>query len=544
MRGSRRARTGALVAAIATALTGLAGTAVAAPAGPAAQARPAKPAEIARTAPVKWEDCTKEQLRGVPEDQVKLYSCSLYRVPIDHDDASLGSIDIALMKRAAKIPGQRIGSLFLNPGGPGGSGLRMPISGDRTFRPQVMDRFDLVGFDPRGVGASNPLRCFTTAEDAQDVQSQLLPVPLSRNEISSTLAGYRDYGQFCRRNAGALLDHMSTRDVVRDLDQLRAAVGDQQLTYTGFSYGTLVGSTYAAMFPKQTRAIVIDGNVDPQLRTNDGVTYDLARAQGFEIALDGFLERCAQAGDKCAFSAGDPRAKFDELREHVRTDPITLPGGQKVDLGTLISAASSAMYSPDSFGELAEGLQQAYSVLHPSLQAQSARKGTLSAGRGGLLDLAPDSPYTGNDSYFAVNCADKPMRIKQEQVPGIAGKADRESPTFGRYQVFSDIAACPVWPAAKTSDPYRGPWRANTATPVLVVSNLYDPATRYRFGQRMAEELGNSRLLSVDSFGHCILGRARGVDDATAAYLIDLKVPADGQVFQPDRQPFTTPANG
>ncbi|MER6765702.1 alpha/beta hydrolase [Amycolatopsis sp. NPDC000746] len=522
----------------------MAGTAVAAPAGPAAQARPAKPAEIARTAPVKWEDCTKEQLRGVPEDQVKLYSCSLYRVPIDHDDASLGSIDIALMKRAAKIPGQRIGSLFLNPGGPGGSGLRMPISGDRFFRPQVMDRFDLVGFDPRGVGASNPLRCFTTAEDAQDVQSQLLPVPLSRKEISSTLAGYRDYGQFCRRNAGALLDHMSTRDVVRDLDQLRAAVGDQQLTYTGFSYGTLVGSTYAAMFPKQTRAIVIDGNVDPQLRTNDGVTYDLARAQGFEIALDGFLKRCAQAGGKCAFSAGDPRAKFDELREHVRTDPITLPGGQKLDLARLIGAASSAMYSPDSFGELAEGLQQAYSVLHPSLQAQSARNAALSAGRGGLLDLVPDSPYAGNDSYLAVNCADKPMRIKQEQVPGIAGKADRESPTFGRYQVFSDIAACPVWPAAKTSDPYRGPWRANTATPVLVVSNFYDPATRYRFGQRMAEELGNSRLLSVDSFGHCILGSARGVDDATAAYLIDLKVPADGQVFQPDRQPFTPPAKG
>ncbi|MFD2474708.1 alpha/beta hydrolase [Amycolatopsis silviterrae] len=541
MRGSRRARTGALVAAVATALTGLAGTAVAAPAAPAAQQ--AKPAEIARTAPVKWEECTKDQLRGVPEDQLKLYSCSRYRVPIDHDDASLGTIDIALMKRAAKVPGQRIGSLFLNPGGPGGSGLRMPISGDRYFRPQVMDRFDLVGFDPRGIGASNSLRCFTTAEDAADVQGQLLPVPLSRKEISGTLAGYRDYGQFCRRNAGALLDHMSTRDVVRDLDKLRAAVGDQQLTYTGFSYGTLVGSTYAAMFPKQTRAIVIDGNVDPQLRTNDGVTYDLGRAQGFEIALDGFLKRCAQVGDKCAFSAGgDPRAKYDELREHVRTDPITLPDGTKVDLGTLVGATSSALYSPDGFADLAAGLQQAYSVLHPSLQAQSARKGTLSAGRGGLVDLAPDSPYTGNDSYFAVNCADKPMRIKQEQVPGIAAKADRESPTFGRYQVFSDIAACPVWPAAKTSDPYRGPWRANTATPVLVVSNFYDPATRYRYGQRMAEELGNSRLLSVDSFGHCILGRARGVDDATAAYLIDLKVPADGQVFQPDRQPFTSPA--
>ncbi|WP_245633529.1 alpha/beta hydrolase [Amycolatopsis jejuensis] len=541
MRGSRRTSGGVLVTALATALAGLAGTASAAPAG----AGEAQAADIAQTTPVKWAECSKDQLKGVPPEQATQYSCARYRVPIDHDDASLGTIDIALMKRAAKVPGQRIGSLFLNPGGPGGSGLRMPIAGDRLFRPQVLDRFDLVGFDPRGVGDSNPLRCFTTAEDAQDVQSQLLPLPLSRKEISGTLAGYRDYGQFCRRNAGALLDHMSTRDVVRDLDQLRAAVGDRQLTYTGFSYGTLVGSTYAAMFPKQTRAIVIDGNVDPKLRTNDGVSYDLQRAQGFEIALDAFLKRCAQVGDKCAFSkGGDPRAKFDELREHVRTEPITLPGGSRLDLASLTNAVSGALYSPDGFGQLAKGLQQAYDALHPSAQSQSAGPSLLRPGRGGLVDLRPDSPYTGNDSYLGVNCADKPMRIDQAQVPRIAAAADRESPTFGRYQVFSDIAACPVWPAAKTSDPYRGPWRVRTATPVLVVSNFYDPATQYRFGQRMADELGNARLLSVDAFGHCILGAARGVDDAAAAYLIDLKVPADGQVFQPDRQPFTNPAQG
>jgi len=548
VRGLTRRRTGALATAVATALTGLAGAAVAVPAS-AAQSGTAttavKPADTARVAQVKWEDCTKDQLRGIPADQVKLYSCSRYRVPIDHDDASLGTVDIALMKRAAKVPSQRIGSLFLNPGGPGGSGLRMPVSGDRYFRPQVMDRFDLVGFDPRGVGDSNPLRCFTTAEDSDDVQGRLAAVPLSQQEISGTLAGYRDYGQFCRRNAGALLDHMSTRDVVRDLDQLRAAVGDKQLSFVGFSYGTLIGSTYAAMFPKQTRAIVIDGNVDPKLRTNDGVTYDLGRAQGFEIALDAFLRRCAQAGDKCAFSAGgDPRAKFDELREHVRTDPIDLPGGGRLGLAELVGTTSSSLYKPASFEALAAGLQQAYAQLHPSAErAAAAQPNLLQLANGnGLLDLNPDSPYQGDDSYFGVNCADKPMRIKQDKVPQIAAKADRESPTFGRYQVFSDIAACPVWPAAKTSDPYRGPWRAETANPVVVVSNFYDPATRYQYGKNMAEELGNSRLLSVDSFGHCILGRSRGVDDATAAYLIDLKAPASGQVFQPDTQPFSSPA--
>lgn len=541
MRVCRTARIGTLVAALVVTTAAVTGTAAAAP-GSGVRA-----AATGSTAAVNWGACTKAELARVPADQVRLYSCARYRVPIDHDDASLGTIDLALMKRAAKVPGQRIGSLFLNPGGPGGSGLGMPKRGDKYFQPQVLDRFDLIGFDPRGVGASNPLRCFTTAEDAHDVKLGQISVPISRAEISAAMASFRDYGQFCRRNAGTLLDHMSTRDVVRDLDTLRAAVGDKQLSFAGFSYGTLIGATYAAMFPQQTRAIVIDGNVDPDLRTNDGVTYDVARAQGFEIALDGFLKRCAQAGKACAFGSGDPRAKFDELRDHLRGEPITLPGGARFDLGALTDTTSGALYSPDRFPSLAQVLQQAHDVLHPTVQSQKQRypdpKPLIAALRAQNThaDTHPDSPYTADDSYYGVNCADKPMGIGPDQVPGVAAKAERESPTFGRGQVFTDIAACSTWPSAKTSDPYRGPWQAHTATPVLVVSNFYDPATQYRFGRRMAAELGNSRLLSVDAFGHCILGDAKGVDEAAAAYLIDLKVPADGQVFQPDTQPFGTP---
>ncbi|WP_091613327.1 alpha/beta hydrolase [Amycolatopsis saalfeldensis] len=512
----------------------------------AATAAGIQAAQAEAVAGVAWGACPEGTLAGVPADQLKLYSCARYRVPVDHDNAALGTIDIALLKRAAKVPAQRIGSLFLNPGGPGGSGLRMPIAGSGYFPGPVLDRFDLIGFDPRGVGDSNPLRCFTTAEDAGEVLGSTTPVPLSRSEISTTLAAYKDYGQFCKNNAGALLNHMSTKDVVRDLDQLRAAVGDQKLTYVGFSYGTLIGSTYAAMFPKQTRAIVIDGNVDPQLRTTDGVAYDLQRAQGFEISLDAFLKRCDQAGDKCAFSSGDPRAKFDELRASLRQQPIQLPGGQTVDISTFTGGVSGTLYSPSGFGYLAADLQTLYDAIHPlAAQSQSAaphRLKTLGTAKNGLADLAPDSPYTGDDSYFGVNCADKPMAISQAQVPGIAGQADRQSPTFGRYQVFSDIAACPVWPSAKKSDRYSGPWHANTDVPVLVISNFYDPATQYAFGRRMAAELGNSRLLSVDSFGHCILGGSRTVDQTVAEYLTDLKVPAEGQVFQPDTQPFETPA--
>ena len=526
---------GALVAGVG--LAGTAGTAA------AAEDTVAKPAVVGATAAVGWGTCSSDTLAGVPADQVKYYSCARYRVPIDHDNAALGTIDIALLKRAARTPDRRVGSLFLNPGGPGGSGLRMPIGGEYYFQPAVLDRFDLIGFDPRGVGQSNPLRCFTTQEDADEVFNAQIPVPLSRAQISGTLASYRDYGRFCKNNAGSLLNHMSTKDVVRDLDTLRASVGDQKLTYVGFSYGTLIGSTYASMFPKQSRAIVIDGNVDPALRTSDGVEYDRERAQGFEISLDGFLERCDQAGAKCAFSDGTPRAKFDELREYLRKQPITIPGGGTVDINAFTGGVSSVLYSPSAFPGLAEDLQALYNVIHPAgaqAQAQQAKPlKVLTGGKQGLADQNPDSPYTGDDSYFAVNCSDKPFRINQEQVPDIAAKWERESRTFGRYQAFADTAACPVWPAKKP-DVYRGPWRAKTDVPVVVVSNFYDPATRYQFGQRMAAELGNSRLLSVDAFGHCILGDALGVDKAVADYLTDLKVPANGQVFQPNAQPFAT----
>jgi len=497
-------------------------------------------AGIAAAAPVNWGTCSAASLAGVPANEVKLYSCGTYRVPIDHDNTALGTIDIALMKRAALTPDKKIGSVFLNPGGPGGSGLRMAISAGVIFQQPVLDRFDSIGFDPRGVGASNPLRCFTTQEDADDVFGSQVAVPLTRAEISSTLAGYRDYARFCKNNAGSLLKHMSTKDVVRDLDLLRAAVGDKQLSFVGFSYGTLIGSTYAAMFPKRSRAIVIDGNVDPALRTSDGVQYDRERAAGFEIALDGFLERCDLVGDKCAFSPGQPREKFGELRDYLRERPIDLPGGDQYDINAFTNEVSGALYSPSSFTGLAQDFQALYDLIHPSgAQTQALKPVELKTLRGagnGRADRG-DSPYTSDDSYFGVNCADKKFSITQDQLPAIAAKWEQESPTFGRYQAFSDAAACPVWPV-KNPDAYRGPWRVATQNPVLVVGNYYDPATRYAFAKRMAAELGNARLISVDAFGHCILGDSAGADKVTADYLVDLKVPAEGQVFEPNVQPF------
>lgn len=226
----------------------------------------AQPSPVPDVPPVQWGQCDEDALKDVPAEQRNLFSCAKYQVPLDYANPGDGTVDIAMMRRAAAKPGQRIGSLFLNPGGPGGPGFRMPVKAGNRFDPDVLDKFDIVGFDPRGIDRSTRLRCFESDQQAKQVKSRMIDVPVTDEQIDGTLAAYKQQGKLCDKNAGKLLKHMATSDVVRDLDRLREGVGDEQLSFAGFSYGTLIGSTYANMFPDKTRAIIIDGNVDPRLR--------------------------------------------------------------------------------------------------------------------------------------------------------------------------------------------------------------------------------------------------------------------------------------
>ncbi|WP_170212146.1 alpha/beta hydrolase [Saccharothrix australiensis] len=495
-------------------------------------------------APVRWTKCADDVLASIPEPQRARVSCAQHPVPLDHRKPRGERITLALMKSPATDQANRIGSLFLNPGGPGGAGLRYAAYGSSFFQPEVMARFDLIGFDPRGVGRSSPLRCFETQEEADAVFGRMSSIPVTRAEIRDTMRATEDYTDACRRTAGPLLAHMSTEDVARDLDLLRQGVGDRTLNYVGFSYGTLLGATYANVFPHRSRALVLDGNVDPALRTSNGAEYDRQRAQGFELALDAFLKRCDAEGDKCAYSDGDPRAKFDEVRDALRKGPITLPSGEVVTHAGYVGRVTSDLYAPARFKALAAWLQAIYGVLHPSaaLSAQEVPAPTPPlANKHGLADVragvAGDAEYLADDSYYGVNCTDKPFVRVPELFPALAAKWERESPTFGRQQAAADLLTCASWPV-RHPDRYAGPWHRHTPNPVLVVGNYYDPATQYKFSQRMARQLGNARLLTVDAFGHCILGDSAGVDTAVTDYLVNLKAPANGQVFQPNTQPF------
>lgn len=476
-------------------------------------------------------------------DQDK-YDCTELRVPIDHDNAALGTIDIAMMRRPANKPNEKIGSLFLNPGGPGGSGRGMPRSASRIFDAEVLDRFDIIGFDPRGVGESNPVQCFTNGEDASEVTARQMNAPRTREEMADSLSAYREHAQFCKNFAGPLIHHMSTKDVARDLDLMREAVGDEKLNYVGFSYGTLLGATYANLFPEYSRAIVIDGNVDPELRTTNGAQYDKERALGFEIALNAYLDECKKVGvSKCVFAEGDPKKKIEEIRKRFRKGDIRLANGSTITFSSFTGSLSGSLYSPYSFEGLAFDLQKVYKAIKETGPAKREvfidSLSTLSDPKiNSRYDMWPslDSKYYGDDSYFTVNCSDKPFSHTQENIPAMAAEWEKAAPTFGRSQIFSDTSACPVWPVHP--DAYRGPWNVTTENPILVFGNYYDPATQYKFSQRMTQELGFARLVTVDAFGHCILGKSDAADKITADYLIDLKVPAPGLVLAPNEKPF------
>ena len=502
----------------------------------------AAPATAKAPAPISWSQCPADELDGLPADELPRYSCADYAVPLDHDKPRLGTINIALMRRAANNQAARIGSLFLNPGGPGGSGFNLPMAGSAIFEPGVLDRFDLIGFDPRGVARSTPLRCFATAEDADEVFGRMAALPVTAREEASTLKALKDYGQFCARFAGPLLEHMSTKDVARDLDVLRQAVGDAKLNYVGFSYGTLLGATYVNLFPNKTRAIILDGNVDPNLRLHDGVEYDRQRTNGFEISLDAMLARCDAAGAGCSFSGG-ARQKYDELRDHLRNEgPITLADGEVVDEGTLTGTVAGVLYAPEVFTQLADILQALWNAINPASrsaitvtgEAVRALQGTTRQGR---ADILPDTPYLSDDSYLAVNCSDKPFHNRPSGIPALADRWERQMPSFGRYLAWGDPAGCPTWPV-RDPDTYNGPWNKRTDNPVLVFGNYYDPATQYEFARRMSRQLGNARLVSVDSFGHCILGGSACTDRIAADFLVNLRVPGSGTVCHPDVQPF------
>ncbi|MEV0897104.1 alpha/beta hydrolase [Actinoplanes sp. NPDC049802] len=483
--------------------------------------------QAAAAAPsIAWSACTEEPLAG--------FECGTYEVPLDHDKPRGVTTTIALARRPAGDPAQRIGTIFVNPGGPGGAGRNMVRAAARIASPEVLARFDLVGFDPRGIGGSDPIQCFATDEEAEALFARMTGVPVTAEQIRDTLRADWEYTEACKRNIGPLLTHMSTLNVAKDLDLLRQGAGDERLTYIGYSYGTLIGATYANLFPNRVRAVILDGNVDPEQRTDHRLANKFDRAGGFEIALDGFLRECDKAGPACAFS-GDARGKFERLRDRLRQGPVVIPDLGTITLDDLVGFTGQTLYNVAAFPDAAGELQWVYGLVFGDPAALRSAAGRDLPKAPPVRGWLPDAySYNGGDAGTAVNCTDAPLPRDPALYPGFAVVFEKAHPTFGRAEAFSE-AGCANWPRIREA--YDGPWNRRTAETILVVNPTYDPATRLDFAKRMTRQLGDARLLTLDGFGHtsnysaCVTGWY-------TRYLLDGDLPPVGTRCAQDRAPF------
>jgi pimeloyl-ACP methyl ester carboxylesterase len=474
------------------------------------------------------------------------FECATIKVPLDYDRPSGKKISLAMVRLPAANPALRKGSIFLNPGGPGGSGVEFTVfAGPVLFTPAVRDRFDLVGFDPRGIIRSNQLRCFDSAEEWGPFFTSFT-FPMTRAELREWIAGDRFLDRACDEEGGRSMDHMSTANVARDLDRMRAAVGDKKLTYVGYSYGTQLGQTYANMFPKRFRAIVIDGVLDPIAWTTGkrgeaGLPFStrLRSDVGAMETLRQFFRLCDAGGDACAFSDRASK-RYAALAKSLRASPLLLTDpetGAVFEYGysNLIGDSLGAMYSSFSWPDFANLLAALESLSVPLANS------SLSAFReaAGLMEAPfPEFPeyQNGLEGFPGVACSDSdnPSSYNAWWEAGI--RSDAKYGYFGRVWTWAS-SICAEWPGAD-SDRYTGPWTRRTDAPVLVVGTRYDPATRYE-GARIARDLlPNSSLLTVKGWAHTSLFLSACADEVIAAYLIRVKTPHKGTVCSQDLVPF------
>jgi pimeloyl-ACP methyl ester carboxylesterase len=437
---------------------------------------------------LRWRSCGDAQ-------------CALVQVPLDHDDPDGPTTPLAVLRVPARRPDERVGALFVNPGGPGASATALAAGLAPALPAEMRDRFDIVGFDPRGVGRSAGLSC----RDGVEAMYEADPTIEDRADRQRLLRTSRAFVDECTAGHTALLAHAGTEDAAQDMDLLRRAMGDEQLSYLGYSYGTAIGQVYADLYPRHVRAMVLDGVVD---LTRPGIAGAVAQARGFEQALHRFAVSCRQEGS-CPIGP-DPIGVIDQVTAAAERRPIPAADEDRpAGPGEVALGLAQALYSRSQWDRLAAAIDD-------------ARDGD---GRG-LVSLADD--YLGVadfGTYFAVSCLD----ARWPDVDGVlaaAKRATRVSPHFGEALV-DDYVRCSLWPVPP--DPVPPPSPGEHLSPVLVVSTVGDPATPYESGVRVARHLAHGVLLTYEGDGHTItFGGSSCIDEKVVRYLVSLTPPPDG----------------
>ncbi|MFC8530094.1 alpha/beta hydrolase [Nocardia sp. NPDC057227] len=441
--------------------------------------------------------------------------CARLEVPLDHTDPDGRTLSIAVLKAPAR--GERLGSLLLNPGGPGGPGMSMAAVGAQTLaQSPVTERFDLIGFDPRGVGASTPaVDCFTDAEiDAgQAITSVLIgPKTLTADDTRRVV-------ERCAAGSGGedVLAHLGTRDAVRDMDILRAALGDEKLNFLGQSYGTRLGAVYAETFPERVRALVLDSAIDPLKGTDE---RRLTQYAGFQRSFDVMAAACAATPD-CPLGP-DPAqatAAFQALTRPLIERPIILADGRPMEYDGAVGSVIAGLYDA-----------RAWPVIWKGLTELRAGEGTTLAALGDAFGGRGADGRYGNftEALFAINCLDEERHTPEQEVE-LKGRIQQVAP-FLDTGLGPEGARdpCESWPAEPTLG-YPYATGIENLPPTLTISITGDPTTPYEGGVSLADTLGGA-LLSVEAEQHTVAlgGASPCVNDAVARYLIDLRTPEPG----------------
>lgn len=441
--------------------------------------------------------------------------CTTATAPLDWAEPESGTIDLALVRQPAQS-GEAEGSLLINPGGPGGSGYDFVLdSVDYATSERLQERFDVVGFDPRGVGRSSAVSCY---EDPEEFDAYIYGTGPSAEKGSAAWIAEserlnREFGERCLELTGPLLEHVDTVSAARDLDMLRAALGDEKLNYLGYSYGTFLGATYAELFPERTGRLVLDGALDPATSEFD---VTLTQATGFESAFTAYLEDCL-GREGCPF-----RGDVDEALEQTRTvldrldaSPLRGPDGRELTSGTMFTAIILPLYSPQSWSAL--------DTLFAEVRAGDATTAFSLADQ--YYERDADGTYLSNstEAFIAVNCLDYASDGDPDTMRREAEQIVEAAPVFGPQMTFGGTG-CSTWPFQ--SERQREPIAAAGSADILVVGTTNDPATPYVWAENLAEQLENGHLVTYDGEGHTAYNKSNDcVNEVVDGYFIDGTVP-------------------
>jgi pimeloyl-ACP methyl ester carboxylesterase len=450
-----------------------------------------------------WTDCKDD----------KKFQCAEIQVPVDYQNPGNASLTLALKKLPAKYSADKVGSLLINPGGPGGSGTDYVTYAEDAFGKRLMDSFDIIGFDPRGVALSTPLDCLTDKEVDEFIAFD--GTPDTDQELKDSLQLSINLAEGCEAVENNLIAHVGTQEAARDMDIIRELVGDEKLNFLGASYGTYLGGMYAELFPEKVGRLVLDGAVDPSL---SGEEQSFDQAVGLDTALRRFVEDCPKYDDCPLTQTGTGGVKeIRDFLDSLDANPLKTEDPERILTQAMgVYAVAAFLYSDDWWSYMRQSLATAFDGDGTDLLS--------------IVDLfnerKDDGTFATNatEAIYAINCFDEPSDATEEQVREFAKTWIKDAPVFGDYLAWGNLA-CSIWPV-KDPNPINK-FVAQGAAPIVVVGTKYDPATPYKWAIGLSSQLSSSVLLTYEDDGHTAYMRgSECIDKEIENYLVDGIVPA------------------